>query len=75
MESEVVSVRLPTGMIQRLKLLACRRSLELKREVRWTTLVREAIEKVLATAGDQGSALGHPEVAPKRLDRQGGTEC
>jgi predicted DNA-binding protein len=47
-ESEVVSIRLPAGTTRRLKRLACRKSLQERREVRWTALVREAIERVLA---------------------------
>jgi hypothetical protein len=49
--SEVVSIRLPKGTLQKLKLLACRQSLEEQREVRWTTIVRKAIEAILAAQG------------------------
>jgi hypothetical protein len=47
-QTKVVSVRLPLGTVTRLKLLACKRSLEQQQEIRWTSIVREAIEKVLS---------------------------
>jgi hypothetical protein len=46
--SEVVSVRLPEGTVARLKLIAWRRSLEQRREVRWTSILKDAIDGVLA---------------------------
>jgi hypothetical protein len=51
--SEVVSIRLPNGTLQKLKLLACRQSLDEQREVRWTTIVRKTIEAVLASQGSE----------------------
>jgi hypothetical protein len=47
MASEVVSIRLPAGVRQELRLAACRRSLNAGQEIRWTTLVKEAIRKLL----------------------------
>lgn len=45
--SKVVSIRLPKDTAEKLKLLACRLSLEQKKEVRWTALLRQAIDKLL----------------------------
>jgi hypothetical protein len=46
-QTEVISLRLPRGTVIKLKLLACQRSLEQQREVRWASIVKDAIEKVL----------------------------
>jgi predicted DNA-binding protein len=48
MSSEVVSLRLPQGTLEKLKLLACRLSLNERREIRWTRIVREAIRTILS---------------------------
>jgi hypothetical protein len=67
--SEVVSIRLPRGTLARLKLLACRRSLELQREVRWSAIVKAAIDKVLeedkkeTSVASQGQPPGKGRVA------------
>jgi hypothetical protein len=45
--SEVVSFRLPKGTVTQLKMLACRLSLERKKEIRWTALVKQAIDTLL----------------------------
>jgi hypothetical protein len=51
--TEVVSIRLPAGTITQLKLLACKRSLEQGREVRWTSLLKEAIAQLLRGQGHE----------------------
>jgi hypothetical protein len=50
MSTEIVSIRLPKGAREKLKLLACERSLKERREVRWTALVRQAIEAIVGEA-------------------------
>ena len=45
--TKVVSLRLPEGTITRLKLFDCQQSLKQGREVRWTTMIRDIIEKTL----------------------------
>jgi hypothetical protein len=47
MSSEVVSLRLPIGTVDKLKLLACRRSLQERREIRWTRIVKDMIQIIL----------------------------
>jgi hypothetical protein len=47
--SEVVSIRLPKGTVARLKMLSFRLSLEQKKEIRWTALLKEAVEKVFSS--------------------------
>jgi hypothetical protein len=51
--SEVLSVRLPAGTVKNLKLLACRLSLEQNREIRWTTLLKQAIDRLLQDEGSE----------------------
>jgi hypothetical protein len=45
--SEVLSFRVPKGTVARLKLVACQVSLERKMAVRWTALVKEALDRLL----------------------------
>jgi hypothetical protein len=45
---DIVSIRLQPGTLVKLKMLACQMSLKEQKEVRWTSLVREAIAKLLA---------------------------
>jgi len=45
--NEVISVRVPKGTRTHLCLAACRASLEEKREVTWSSLVKLAIERLL----------------------------
>jgi hypothetical protein len=49
--SEVVSVRLPKGTVAKLKMLACQLSLDQQREVRWTELLKQAIDQLLQSQG------------------------
>jgi hypothetical protein len=51
--SEVLSVRLPKGTVTQLKLLACRLSVEQNREIRWTTLLKQAIDRLLQDEGSE----------------------
>jgi hypothetical protein len=52
--TEIVSIRLPEGTLAQLKRVSFKKSLEENREIRWTTLVRAAIEKILSSnAGDR----------------------
>lgn len=53
--SEVVSVRLPKGTVARLKLLACKVSLEKNQEVRWTALLKQAVDRLLQEQGGRGA--------------------
>jgi hypothetical protein len=53
--SEVASIRLPEGTVAQLKRLSFRKSLEENKEIRWTTLVRAAIEKILSSNAGEGS--------------------
>jgi hypothetical protein len=57
MPSEVVSLRVPLGTANKLKLLAARRSLQERREVRWSRLVRDAIRVLLAHAENQNEGV------------------
>jgi hypothetical protein len=52
--SEVLSVRVPKGTTKLLKLIAARRSLAENREVRWSSLVRDSISRILADSGREG---------------------
>ena len=52
--SKVVSIRLADEAVLRLKLLACKLSLQQQKDVRWTALVREALEQILAKADAEG---------------------
>ncbi len=52
--TEVVSLRLPKGTLDRLKLVACQKSLQARKEIRWTALLRAAIEKVLLEEASEG---------------------
>jgi hypothetical protein len=49
--SEVVAVRMPGGTKKRLRMLACRLSLERNEEIRWSALVKAAVEGLLSPEG------------------------
>ena len=49
MQTEVLSVRVPRGTTDKLKLLACKLSLEQNRPFGWSFLVKAAIDNVLLT--------------------------
>jgi predicted DNA-binding protein len=55
--TEVASFRVPEGTLSRLRMLAHRRSLEQGRDVTWSELVREVVEKNLL---DQESGTLEP---------------
>jgi hypothetical protein len=62
-KTKVVSFRLPEGSLTKLKLLACKRSLEQGREVRWASIVKQTLEDLLAEADadeDEKQSLPSP---------------
>jgi hypothetical protein len=54
--SEILSLRVPVGTAERLKLLACERSLRTLRPITWPNIVRQHIEKMLVSR-TQGQTL------------------
>ncbi len=50
----VLSMGVPCEMLQQIRELAHRKSLQDSREIRWTTLVREAIARTLDEAKASG---------------------
>jgi hypothetical protein len=53
-DTEIVSLRLPMGTRDKLRLFACQQSIDQQRDVRWTTIVREALEAILSRAREGG---------------------
>lgn len=47
--SEVLSLRVPTGTLERLKLLACRRSVSRQVPINWPAIVRANIQALLGS--------------------------
>jgi hypothetical protein len=48
MATDVATLRLPQGMVKRLKILARRLSLAHDRDITWAEIVRQSLEQLLA---------------------------
>jgi hypothetical protein len=66
--SEVLALRVPGGTTERLKLLACQRSLTRRRPVRWTDLVRDIIDRLLAGPRPRRVPPGRPQAGRRAGD-------
>jgi predicted DNA-binding protein len=53
-KTEVTTIRLPEGMVRRLRQLAHRLSLKRGKDVTWAALVREALEARLREQNEKG---------------------
>jgi hypothetical protein len=57
MATEVISMRVPKGTVNRLQMVACEKSLQAGKQIRWTSLLKQAIERVLQEEASE-QALG-----------------
>lgn len=62
--TETISVRVPEGTTQKLRLLAWLQSLEQNEEVRWSTLVKKGIFQILEPAVEATNAV-HVEMVTR----------